>query len=134
MDLAEDAASAEGVDRRLSRRATKKRCCTIHHRLRPGNPPQLEKARALFSEKFFDANRYRLGRVGRFRMNRKLDLNVPEKRWPAAGRFGRGDQLPASALPTGERRSPTSTTSITSAIVVCGRSTNWRAMKSARAS
>ncbi|MAT71856.1 MAG: DNA-directed RNA polymerase subunit beta [Planctomycetaceae bacterium] len=50
----------------------------IYQRLRPGNPPQLEKARTLFQEKFFDANRYRLGRVGRFRINRKLDLNVSE--------------------------------------------------------
>jgi DNA-directed RNA polymerase subunit beta len=50
----------------------------IYQRLRPGNPPQLEKAKALFHEKFFDTNRYRLGRVGRFRINRKLGLNVPE--------------------------------------------------------
>ncbi len=51
----------------------------IYQRLRPGNPPQLEKARQLFHEKFFDTNRYRLGRVGRFRINRKLGSNVPEK-------------------------------------------------------
>ena len=51
----------------------------IYQRLRPGNPPQLEKARTLFQEKFSDTNRYRLGRVGRFRINRKLDLNVSEK-------------------------------------------------------
>jgi DNA-directed RNA polymerase subunit beta len=50
----------------------------IYQRLRPGNPPQLEKARALFHEKFYDTNRYRLGRVGRFRINRKLGLNVAE--------------------------------------------------------
>ena len=50
----------------------------IYQRLRPGNPPQLEKARALFTEKFYDTNRYRLGRVGRFRINRKLGLNIPE--------------------------------------------------------
>jgi len=50
----------------------------IYQRLRPGNPPQLEKARALFHEKFFDTNRYRLGKVGRFRINRKLRLSVPE--------------------------------------------------------
>jgi len=50
----------------------------IYQRLRPGNPPQLEKARTLFIEKFFDTNRYRLGRVGRFRINRKLGLDVPE--------------------------------------------------------
>ena len=51
----------------------------IYQRLRPGNPPQLEKARTLFAEKFYDVNRYRLGRVGRFRLNRKLRLDVPEK-------------------------------------------------------
>ena len=52
----------------------------IYQRLRPGNPAQLEKARELFNEKFFDTNRYRLGRVGRFRINRKFDQNVPEDR------------------------------------------------------
>ena len=50
----------------------------IYQRLRPGNPPQLEKAKALFAEKFYDTNRYRLGRVGRFRINRKLGLEVSE--------------------------------------------------------
>ncbi len=50
----------------------------IYQRLRPGNPPQLEKAKALFNEKFYDTNRYRLGRVGRFRINRKLGQSVPE--------------------------------------------------------
>ncbi|GIW76761.1 MAG: DNA-directed RNA polymerase subunit beta [Phycisphaerae bacterium] len=50
----------------------------IYARLRPGNPPQLDKAKTLFHEKFFDENRYRLGRVGRFRINRKFEQNVPE--------------------------------------------------------
>jgi DNA-directed RNA polymerase subunit beta len=50
----------------------------IYQRLRPGNPPQLEKARTLFTEKFYDENRYRLGKVGRFRLNRKLGLGVSE--------------------------------------------------------
>ena len=50
----------------------------IYQRLRPGNPPQLEKARELFHEKFFDTNRYRLGKVGRFRINRKFNQNVPD--------------------------------------------------------
>ncbi len=51
----------------------------IYQRLRPGNPPQLEKARTLFQEKFYDDNRYRLGKVGRFRLNRKLGLGVSEE-------------------------------------------------------
>jgi DNA-directed RNA polymerase subunit beta len=50
----------------------------IYTRLRTGNPPQVEKARQLFKEKFGDEARYRLGKVGRFRINRKFDLNVPE--------------------------------------------------------
>jgi DNA-directed RNA polymerase subunit beta len=50
----------------------------IYQRLRPGNPPQLEKAVDLFKEKFFDVNRYRLGRVGRFRINRKFNQDVPD--------------------------------------------------------
>jgi DNA-directed RNA polymerase subunit beta len=50
----------------------------IYARLRPGNPPQIEKAKDLFKEKFFDANRYRLGGVGRFRMNRKFGTKVGE--------------------------------------------------------
>lgn len=45
----------------------------IYQRLRPGNPPQLEKAKELFKEKFQDPNRYRLGKVGRFRINRKFN-------------------------------------------------------------
>src|SRR5207253_2444982 len=50
----------------------------IYQRLRPGNPPQLEKAKELFKEKFQDPNRYRLGKVGRFRINRKFDQELPE--------------------------------------------------------
>ena len=50
----------------------------IYSRLRPGNPVQLEKARELFHEKFFDEQRYRLGRVGRFRLNRKFNQTIPE--------------------------------------------------------
>ena len=50
----------------------------IYGRLRVGNPANLDKARQLFQEKFFDVNRYRLGRVGRFRLNRKFGTDVPE--------------------------------------------------------
>ncbi|MBW8015995.1 MAG: DNA-directed RNA polymerase subunit beta [Planctomycetes bacterium] len=50
----------------------------LYMRLRPGNPAHIEKAKQLFVEKFFDENRYRLGKVGRFRLNRKFGLNIPE--------------------------------------------------------
>ena len=50
----------------------------FYMRLRPGNPPNEEKAEAFFAEKFFDSNRYRLGNVGRFRLNRKFDQAIDE--------------------------------------------------------
>ena len=34
-------------------------------------------AKKLFEEKFYDENRYRLGKVGRFRINRKIGLAIP---------------------------------------------------------
>ncbi len=49
----------------------------LYGRLRPGTPFTFEKARATIWEKFFDPNRYQLGRVGRFRMNRKFKEEVP---------------------------------------------------------
>ncbi|HHT9133302.1 MAG TPA: DNA-directed RNA polymerase subunit beta, partial [Candidatus Avalokitesvara rifleensis] len=52
----------------------------LYTRFRPGNPQQLDKAKQLFYEKFFDPKRYRLGPVGRFRLNRKFsqDIDVNE--------------------------------------------------------
>ena len=50
----------------------------MYARLRPGNPVQLDKARKLFHEKFYDETRYRLGKVGRFRLNRKFEQGIPE--------------------------------------------------------
>jgi len=50
----------------------------FYMKLRPGNPPNEEKAKAFFAEKFFDSNRYRLGKVGRFRLNRKFEQSVNE--------------------------------------------------------
>jgi len=50
----------------------------FYMRLRPGNPPNPQKAETFFAEKFFDVNRYRLGRVGRFRLNRKFNQTVDE--------------------------------------------------------
>ena len=50
----------------------------IFQRLRPGNPANKEKAEQLFHDKFFDSDRYRLGMVGRFRLNRKFEQHIPE--------------------------------------------------------
>ena len=51
---------------------------TIYRQLRSGDPPDLETARGLIDRLFFNPKRYDLGRVGRYRMNRKLKLDVPE--------------------------------------------------------
>ena len=40
---------------------------------------KLTKRAALFADKFFDDNRYRLGKVGRFRINRKFDMEMYQK-------------------------------------------------------
>jgi DNA-directed RNA polymerase subunit beta len=50
----------------------------FYMRLRPGNPANEKKAQAFFDEKFSDVNRYRLGKVGRFRLNRKFGQTVDE--------------------------------------------------------
>ena len=48
----------------------------IYTLLRSGEPPDLETARGLLDKMFFNAKRYELGKVGRYRLNKKLGLNV----------------------------------------------------------
>jgi DNA-directed RNA polymerase subunit beta len=50
----------------------------IYRRIRPGDPPTLESANVLFNRLFFDPKRYDLGLVGRFILNRRLGMDVPE--------------------------------------------------------
>ena len=49
----------------------------IYRKLRPGDPPVKEAAKSLIEKLFFDEKRYDLGKVGRYILNRKLDLHVP---------------------------------------------------------
>src|SRR3989475_154720 len=49
----------------------------IYRKLRPGDPPTVESARALFRGMFMDARRYDLARVGRFMINKKLQIDAP---------------------------------------------------------
>ena len=49
----------------------------FYRRLRPGEPPSLENARTLMKTLFFDPRRYDLGRVGRYKLNRRLGLPNP---------------------------------------------------------
>src|SRR5687767_1756759 len=49
----------------------------IYRKLRPGDPPTVESARALFRGMFIDPRRYDLARVGRFMINKKLLIDAP---------------------------------------------------------
>jgi DNA-directed RNA polymerase subunit beta len=49
----------------------------IYRRLRPGDPPTVDSARALFRGMFMDPRRYDLARVGRFMINKKLQIDAP---------------------------------------------------------
>ena len=49
----------------------------IYKRLRPGEPPTVDSARSLLEALFFDPKRYDLAKVGRYKLNKKLNLNVP---------------------------------------------------------
>jgi len=48
----------------------------VYKKLRPGEPPTTANARALIKRLFFDPKRYDLGRVGRYKINQKLDLKT----------------------------------------------------------
>ena len=50
----------------------------IYRQLRSGDAPDLETARNLLERQFFNSKRYDLGDVGRNRINKKLNLNIPE--------------------------------------------------------
>ena len=51
----------------------------IYREMRNGDPPDVETARKLLQRMFFDDKRYDLGAVGRYRINVKLDLEVPQE-------------------------------------------------------
>ncbi|MGI6741108.1 MAG: DNA-directed RNA polymerase subunit beta [Brevefilum sp.] len=46
-------------------------------RLRPGDPPTLENAKTFLEEQLFDIRRYDLESVGRYKLNQKLDQEIP---------------------------------------------------------
>ena len=50
----------------------------IYRVMRPGEPPTIDTAEAMFRSLFFDADRYDLSAVGRVKMNMRLDLDAPD--------------------------------------------------------
>src|SRR6201988_1128948 len=49
----------------------------IYRVMRPGEPPTVDTAEAMFNSLFFDSERYDLSAVGRVKMNMRLDLDTP---------------------------------------------------------
>lgn len=50
----------------------------LYRKLRPGEPPTVSGGNQLLESRFFDPKRYDLGKVGRYKLNRKLRLSTPE--------------------------------------------------------
>ncbi len=49
----------------------------FYKKLRPGDPPTLDNARSFVQNLFFSSRRYDLGKVGRYKLNRRLGLDTP---------------------------------------------------------
>lgn len=50
----------------------------LYRKLRPGEPPTVNGGKQLLESRFFDPKRYDLGKVGRYKLNKKLRLTVAE--------------------------------------------------------
>ena len=50
----------------------------LYKKLRPGEPPSVSGGQQLLQTRFFDPKRYDLGRVGRYKINKKLRLTIPD--------------------------------------------------------
>ncbi|ELR97861.1 DNA-directed RNA polymerase subunit beta [Gloeocapsa sp. PCC 73106] len=50
----------------------------LYRKLRPGEPPTVTGGQQLLEARFFDNKRYDIGKVGRYKLNKKLRLNVPD--------------------------------------------------------
>ena len=50
----------------------------LHKKLRPGDPASPQGGRQILESRFFDEKKYDIGRVGRYKLNKKLNLNIPK--------------------------------------------------------
>ncbi len=60
----------------------------FYKKLRPGDPPTLDNAKSFVQNLFFTSRRYDLGRVGRYKLNRRLRLDTPMNLRTLTGRLG----------------------------------------------
>jgi DNA-directed RNA polymerase subunit beta len=52
----------------------------LYRKMRPGEPALIENAESLFDGLFFDSRRYDLGKVGRFKINKRLGLEIENEK------------------------------------------------------
>ncbi len=50
----------------------------VYKKLRPGDPASAQGGRQILESRFFDEKKYDIGRVGRYKLNKKLNLNIPK--------------------------------------------------------
>ena len=60
-------------------KSTEEALMDFYKKLRPGDPPNLENARNYLTSLLFTQRRYDLGKVGRYKLNRRLGLSVPSE-------------------------------------------------------
>ena len=80
--VAEEADEAHPVIKMLSKDTTdsyESALKDFYRKIRPGEPPTLSNARSAIMRLFFDPKRYNLGRVGRYKLNRKLNLGIADE-------------------------------------------------------
>jgi len=74
---ADEGASIINTLKKDYRRSEGEALLDVFHRLRPGDPATVENARQFLHRLYFDPRRYSLAQVGRYKLNRKLGINVP---------------------------------------------------------
>lgn len=75
-----DTSKEKYIENTLSKdlaKSTAEAILEIYHKMRPGEPSVLENARQFLNNLFFNSRRYDMGKVGRYKLNKKLNLNLP---------------------------------------------------------
>lgn len=77
LQLSQDRFIQATIDREPFVHTKEEALIDIYRRLRPGELPNLENAKSLLNNLFFNHRRYDLGKVGRYKLNKRLEINIP---------------------------------------------------------
>jgi DNA-directed RNA polymerase subunit beta len=73
------------IDRDAVVRSKETALIEFYRRLRPGDPPSMDNAQSLIENLLFNPRRYNMGRVGRYKVNKRLNLDIPRTHQTATG-------------------------------------------------